>query len=82
MPNMRVPGTFYVNDALKDLLFEELQQHVQRGEVGQATMQGKNKCIIELVVAVPYAVQPYAVQPYAAMQIKACCMPCSCTICM
>ena len=33
VPNMRVPGTFYVNDKLKDLLFEELQQHVARGEV-------------------------------------------------
>lgn len=30
---MRVPGTFYVNAQLKDLLFEELQQSVQRGEV-------------------------------------------------
>jgi hypothetical protein len=28
-----VPGTFYVNAQLKDLLFEELQQSVQRGEV-------------------------------------------------
>lgn len=33
VPHMRVPGTFYVNDKLKDLLFEELQQHVSRGEV-------------------------------------------------
>ncbi|KAF6265848.1 tRNA-splicing ligase RtcB [Scenedesmus sp. NREL 46B-D3] len=31
---MRVPGTFYVNAQLKDLLFEELQQSVQRGEHG------------------------------------------------
>ncbi len=30
---MNVPGTFYVNDALKGLLFEELQQSVTRGEV-------------------------------------------------
>lgn len=36
VPNMRVPGTFYVNDKLKDLLFEELAQSVQRGEVSQA----------------------------------------------
>jgi len=35
VPNMRVPGTFYVNDKLKDLLFEELQQSVSRGEVQQ-----------------------------------------------
>lgn len=33
VPNMRVPGTFYVDDKLKGLLFEELQQHVARGEV-------------------------------------------------
>jgi hypothetical protein len=31
---MHVPGTFYVNSQLKSLLFEELQQSVQRGEVG------------------------------------------------
>ena len=35
VPNMNVPGTFYVNDNLKDLLFEELAQHVQRGEVSK-----------------------------------------------
>lgn len=34
VPNMNVPGTFYVNDKLKDLLFEELAQSVQRGEHG------------------------------------------------
>eukprot|EP00879_Flechtneria_rotunda_P008297 GHRR01008691.1.p1 GENE.GHRR01008691.1~~GHRR01008691.1.p1 ORF type:complete len:507 (+),score=180.67 GHRR01008691.1:555-2075(+) len=34
VPNMRVPGTFYVNEKLKDLLFEELQQSVSRGEHG------------------------------------------------
>lgn len=34
VPNMNVPGTFYVNDRLKDLLFEELAQSVTRGEVG------------------------------------------------
>jgi tRNA-splicing ligase RtcB len=33
VPGMRVPGTFYVNEQLKHLLFEELQQSVQRGEV-------------------------------------------------
>ena len=33
VPGMRVPGTFYVNDALKGLLFEELQASVQRGQV-------------------------------------------------
>ena len=35
VPNMRVPGTFYVNSRLKDLIFEELQQHVHRGEVSE-----------------------------------------------
>jgi hypothetical protein len=34
VPNMRVPGMFYVNDRLKGLLFEELQASVQRGEHG------------------------------------------------
>lgn len=33
VPGMHVPGTFYVNDALKGLLFEELQQAVVRGDV-------------------------------------------------
>jgi hypothetical protein len=36
VPNMNVPGTFYVNDNLKDLLFEELAQSVQRGEVSSS----------------------------------------------
>lgn len=31
---MLVPGTFYVNDSLSPLLFEELQQFCTRGEVG------------------------------------------------
>ena len=30
---MRVPGTFYVNDALAPLLFDELRQAVARKEV-------------------------------------------------
>mmetsp|Transcript_3236 Transcript_3236/g.7105 ORF Transcript_3236/g.7105 Transcript_3236/m.7105 type:complete len:507 (+) Transcript_3236:115-1635(+) len=34
VPGMRVPGVFYVNDRLKDLIFEELQQSVSRGETG------------------------------------------------
>eukprot|EP01025_Chloroclados_australasicus_P046696 TRINITY_DN5153_c0_g2_i2.p1 TRINITY_DN5153_c0_g2~~TRINITY_DN5153_c0_g2_i2.p1 ORF type:complete len:527 (+),score=62.11 TRINITY_DN5153_c0_g2_i2:58-1581(+) len=34
VPGMAVPGTFYVNDRLKDLIFEELQLHVRRGEHG------------------------------------------------
>lgn len=31
---MRVPGIFYVNDRLRGLLFEELQNYCQRGEHG------------------------------------------------
>jgi len=34
VPNMRVPCTFYVNELLQKLMFEELEQFVQRGEVG------------------------------------------------
>jgi tRNA-splicing ligase RtcB len=40
VPNMNVPGTFYVNDKLKDLLFEELAQSVQRGEVSKGGWGG------------------------------------------
>lgn len=31
---MRVPCTFYVNQHLQTLMFEELEQFVSRGEVG------------------------------------------------
>ena len=34
VPNMRVPGTFYVNERLKSLIFEELQAAVAKGGVG------------------------------------------------
>jgi len=34
VPNMRVPGVFYVNDRLKDLIFEELQNSYARQGVG------------------------------------------------
>jgi hypothetical protein len=34
VPNMRVPCTFYVNELLQKLMFEELEQFVSRGEVG------------------------------------------------
>jgi hypothetical protein len=34
VPNMRVPGSFYVNDALKDLMFGELQDHCISGGHG------------------------------------------------
>lgn len=37
VPGMNVEGTFYVNDRLKDLLFEELQMHVQSGTVRQSS---------------------------------------------
>ena len=34
VPNMRVPGYFYVNDRLRELIFEELQHACQRGGHG------------------------------------------------
>lgn len=34
VPNMRVPGTFYVNDRLKDLIFEELKMSYSRNGIG------------------------------------------------
>lgn len=34
VPNMRVPGAFYVNDALLELQLEELQQHAAARGVG------------------------------------------------
>jgi tRNA-splicing ligase RtcB len=34
VPNMRVPGTFYVNDSLLDLQLEELQQYATARGVG------------------------------------------------
>lgn len=34
VPNMRVPGAFYVNDELKELLYEELQAFSQSKGVG------------------------------------------------
>ena len=34
VPGMRVPGTFFVNDALSELIMEELQQHSRAGGVG------------------------------------------------
>jgi tRNA-splicing ligase RtcB len=34
VPNMRVPCTFYVNQHLHKLMFEELEQFVSRGDVG------------------------------------------------
>ena len=34
VPNMRVPGVFYVNKHLETLMFDELRQHVDRGDVG------------------------------------------------
>lgn len=34
VPNMRVPGTFFVNERLKELVFEELELSTQRGEHG------------------------------------------------
>eukprot|EP00164_Ancoracysta_twista_P004149 GFYU01005579.1.p1 GENE.GFYU01005579.1~~GFYU01005579.1.p1 ORF type:complete len:508 (-),score=141.86 GFYU01005579.1:36-1559(-) len=34
VPNMRVPGYFYVNSFLKDLMYEELEQHCRIGQSG------------------------------------------------
>ena len=34
VPNMKVPGVFYVNDGLRSLLDEELQNYCDRGNVG------------------------------------------------
>ena len=34
VPNMNVPGTFYVNDRLKDLIFEELENSYAKAGVG------------------------------------------------
>ena len=34
VPNMRVPGIFYVNKFLAGLTFEELKQHAKRGRAG------------------------------------------------
>ena len=34
VPGMRVPGAFFVNDHLEELMFEELEHHVKQGGVG------------------------------------------------
>jgi tRNA-splicing ligase RtcB len=34
VPNMRVPGIIYVNDELKQLLFEELENYISSRGVG------------------------------------------------
>lgn len=34
VPNMNVPGYFYVNERLKGLIFDELRQSYSRGGVG------------------------------------------------
>ena len=34
VPNMRVPGVFYVNQRLETLLFDELSQYCDRGDHG------------------------------------------------
>lgn len=34
VPNMRVPGTFFVNQALERLMFEELEMYTKRGDTG------------------------------------------------
>lgn len=44
VPNMRVPAHFYVNDRLKQLVFEELQMYCQRGDVGGFLPAVKQLC--------------------------------------
>ena len=34
VPNMRVPGVFFVNERLSSLMFDELKQFIQAGGVG------------------------------------------------
>eukprot|EP01116_Phalansterium_solitarium_P008487 TRINITY_DN22392_c0_g1_i2.p1 TRINITY_DN22392_c0_g1~~TRINITY_DN22392_c0_g1_i2.p1 ORF type:complete len:507 (-),score=158.64 TRINITY_DN22392_c0_g1_i2:186-1706(-) len=34
VPNMRVPGKFFVNDALRELVFDELEQHSKSKGIG------------------------------------------------
>lgn len=34
VPNMRVPGVFYVNERLSSLMFDELKQYIEAGGVG------------------------------------------------
>jgi len=34
VPNMKVPGVFYVNEHLEELVFEELKYHSERGGIG------------------------------------------------
>ena len=34
VPNMRVPGIFYVNDHLRELMYDELKQHTTRNGFG------------------------------------------------
>lgn len=72
VPHMNVPGTFYVNDALKDLLFEELAQSVTRGEVGGgggATQQGGAFCVCS-------AVKHHQLQLQAPQENVCCCWVC------
>lgn len=59
VPNMRVPGYFYVNDRLKDLIFDELKNSYSRDGVGgflPAVRQLANVAALPGIVEVrPYA---------------------------
>lgn len=57
VPNMRVPCTFFVNQHLQQLMFEELEQFVSRGDVGGflpavkqlanvAALPGARRCLL------------------------------------
>ena len=60
VPNMRVPGYFYVNNRLKELIFEELQHSCQRGGHGgflPAVQQLANVAGLPGIVKVCFSLQ-------------------------
>lgn len=62
VPNMNVPGTFYVNDRLKDLIFEELENSYGRGGVGgflPAVKQLANVAALPGIVGVSLSCIPH-----------------------
>ena len=46
VPNMRVPGRFYVNDKLRPLMFDELRHHVNSAGVGGFLPAMKQVCTL------------------------------------
>jgi hypothetical protein len=62
VPNMKVPGVFYVNDSLKDVLFEELEQNLQGHGAGGflpavSTILKKKKKIIRKNYLINYLIR-------------------------